>query len=83
MIHHPPNIEHAHLRLGLHGAKNFRKAVAESGAECVLMHMQGTPQTMQDNPNYADVVEDIFAYLRARYPRATIRIDGSSANSRS
>lgn len=36
MIHHPPNLEHAHLRLGLHGAKNFRKAVAEVGAELVL-----------------------------------------------
>ena len=30
------------------------------------MHMQGTPQTMQDNPNYADVVADILGYLKAR-----------------
>lgn len=30
------------------------------------MHMQGTPQTMQDNPFYNDVVEDIFAYLCER-----------------
>ncbi len=30
------------------------------------MHMQGTPQTMQDNPSYNDVVEDIAAYLVAR-----------------
>ena len=30
------------------------------------MHMQGTPQTMQDNPFYEDVVEDIYAYLCQR-----------------
>lgn len=36
MIHHPPNLEHAHPRLGLYGAKHFRRAVAEAGAELVL-----------------------------------------------
>ncbi len=30
------------------------------------MHMQGNPQTMQDNPFYDDVVEEIFAYLCER-----------------
>ncbi len=30
------------------------------------MHMQGTPQTMQDNPFYEDVVEDIYTYLCER-----------------
>lgn len=30
------------------------------------MHMQGTPQTMQDKPVYADVVADILGYLAAR-----------------
>lgn len=37
-----------------------------SGAEIVLMHMQGTPQTMQINPQYTDVVEEIYAYLAER-----------------
>ena len=36
MIHHPPNQEHAHPRLGLHGARNFRRAVATAGAELIL-----------------------------------------------
>lgn len=36
MIHHPPNQEHAHPRLGLYGAKLFREAVSEVGAELVL-----------------------------------------------
>jgi len=30
------------------------------------MHMQGTPQTMQDNPTYHDVVDDIYKYLQRR-----------------
>jgi len=31
-----------------------------------VMHMQGTPQTMQDNPAYSDVVAEIVGYLNAR-----------------
>jgi len=30
------------------------------------MHMQGTPQTMQDNPTYDDLVEEVHDYLRER-----------------
>ena len=36
-------------------------AAARAGVIC--MHMQGTPQTMQDAPRYADVVGEISAYL--------------------
>jgi dihydropteroate synthase len=38
----------------------------ETGAGVCAMHMQGTPQTMQDNPFYNDVVEDIYCYLAER-----------------
>ena len=38
----------------------------ESQAGVCVMHMQGTPQTMQDNPTYDDVVEEVFDYLRDR-----------------
>lgn len=31
-----------------------------------LMHMQGTPRTMQDAPSYQDVVQEVFQYLAAR-----------------
>src|SRR4051812_42882631 len=36
--------------------------------ECgvVLMHMQGTPRTMQENPTYGDVVDDVKAFLAER-----------------
>jgi dihydropteroate synthase len=30
------------------------------------MHMQGTPQTMQDNPTYSDVAREVRDYLRER-----------------
>jgi dihydropteroate synthase len=30
------------------------------------MHMQGTPQTMQDNPHYEDVVAEVLGYLGER-----------------
>jgi len=35
----------------------------QSKAGCVIMHMQGQPQTMQDNPQYTDVVEEVSGFL--------------------
>jgi dihydropteroate synthase len=40
--------------------------VAASGAECCLMHMRGEPRTMQHEPRYADVVDDVKAFLAER-----------------
>ncbi len=40
--------------------------IAKSGAGCVLMHMLGTPQTMQVNPQYKDVVTEVRDFLKAR-----------------
>jgi dihydropteroate synthase len=39
---------------------------AERGCEVVLMHMLGDPRTMQENPVYEDVVDDIKAFLAER-----------------
>ncbi len=47
------------------GAGNMAVA-ADLGCEVVLMHMQGEPRTMQDNPNYADVVGEVAEILVAR-----------------
>jgi dihydropteroate synthase len=44
---------------------------AERGCVVVLMHMQGTPRTMQENPTYADVVDDVKAFLAERMQFAT------------
>lgn len=40
--------------------------VRDHGAGAILMHMQGTPQTMQDRPSYGDVVKEVTAYLDAQ-----------------
>jgi dihydropteroate synthase len=40
--------------------------VAESGAGCVIMHMSGTPRTMQTNPTYEDVVLEVSEFLKWR-----------------
>jgi dihydropteroate synthase len=42
------------------------QVAADTGAGVVLMHMLGDPRTMQDEPVYGNVVEDVAAYLMAR-----------------
>jgi len=39
---------------------------AETGAGLVLMHMLGNPRTMQEDPQYDDVVQEVITYLLAR-----------------
>ena len=46
------------------------KTAVATGLAVVLMHAQGEPKTMQDDPRYADVVLDVFDYLRARIEAA-------------
>ena len=42
------------------------RLVAEAGVPYIIMHMQGVPRTMQDNPQYTDVVEEIKSFLQER-----------------
>ena len=53
------------------GAENIDiiKLVTKYNAKIVIMHMQGTPQTMQDNPNYNDVMEDISLFFQKQIDR--------------
>lgn len=51
---------------GLSGDPEMLDLAVSSAAGVCVMHMQGTPQTMQDDPRYDDVVADISAYLAAR-----------------
>ncbi|MCC6263144.1 MAG: dihydropteroate synthase [Bryobacterales bacterium] len=44
----------------------MREVAARHGASVVIMHMQGTPQTMQLAPRYHDVVHEIAAYLKTQ-----------------
>ena len=47
----------------LRGDPDMVAAVAEAGTEVCLMHMQGEPRTMQDDPRYDDVVAEVKAFL--------------------
>jgi dihydropteroate synthase len=40
--------------------------VADREVDCCLMHMLGTPRTMQDDPRYDDVVSEVKAFLEER-----------------
>ena len=59
------------------------ETVAALKVPVCLMHMQGEPRTMQENPHYADVVHDVRAFLEARIaacvaagiPRERILVD--------
>ncbi|MFC1479007.1 dihydropteroate synthase [Planctomycetota bacterium] len=46
------------------------EAAASSGAGIIIMHMQGEPGTMQDNPRYDNVVEDILSFFEAQADKA-------------
>ncbi len=43
---------------------------AEKRAALIIMHMQGTPRTMQRNPTYTDVVAEVADFFRQQYDRA-------------
>ena len=43
---------------------------AERGAAFIVMHMQGTPRTMQQAPHYDDVVAEVGEFFRQQYTRA-------------
>jgi dihydropteroate synthase len=51
---------------GLRGDPDMPRVVAELGAGVVLMHMQGTPDTMQANPHYEDVVHEVGEFFEER-----------------
>ncbi len=42
---------------------NMLKVIAKHKASAIAMHMKGTPDTMQDNPHYDNVVKEVAAYF--------------------
>ena len=68
---------------GLTGDPVMARVAADTGAGVVIMHMAGTPRTMQKNPCYADVVAEVHAFLARRVdaaeaagiPRTRIALD--------
>jgi dihydropteroate synthase len=69
-----PEVAAAALEAGAHavndvtafGHPDMARVCADADAGAVLMHMKGTPRTMQDNPTYGDVVGEVADYLRLR-----------------
>jgi dihydropteroate synthase len=49
------------------------EVIRDAGAGVVLMHMQGTPQTMQQNPQYKEVVTEVRSFLAERITFAESR----------
>ncbi|OEZ81182.1 dihydropteroate synthase [Janthinobacterium sp. HH104] len=47
------------------------EAVRDSDCALCIMHMQSVPQTMQDQPQYEDVVREVIAFLRERIDTMT------------
>jgi dihydropteroate synthase len=52
------------------GDKDMFALAAKRNAALVLMHMQGEPRTMQKDPQYSDVVQEVADFFRQRYARA-------------
>lgn len=50
---------------------DMASACAEHGVDLVLMHMPGDPRTMQDDPRYDDVVDEVKSFLTERIEFAT------------
>ncbi len=55
---------------GLCRDEQMSSVVARSGAGVVIMHMQGTPMTMQASPHYEDVVAEVGDFFRQAIRRA-------------
>ncbi len=49
---------------GLQGDEDAAGIIARHGAGVILMHMQGTPRTMQEQPQYEDLIGDVRSYLK-------------------
>jgi len=54
----------------LRGDPKMPEVIARAGVPVILMHMQGTPQTMQRAPRYRDVVGEVSAFLAEAIQRA-------------
>lgn len=48
---------------GLHFDPKMGDVIAEAGASVVVMHIKGTPKDMQSNPQYDNVVAEVYEYL--------------------
>jgi dihydropteroate synthase len=57
---------------GGRGDEEMMPLIAETNSAFIIMHMQGTPQTMQITPQYTNVVSEIADFFRQQYARAIV-----------
>jgi dihydropteroate synthase len=55
---------------GGRGDERMLPLIAQTKSALIIMHMQGIPTTMQIQPQYTDVVEEILDFFRQQYARA-------------
>jgi len=55
---------------GLHSCPELADVASRYNASVVLMHTKGSPKTMQENPEYEDLIGEICAYLQEGIDRA-------------
>ena len=55
---------------GGRGDQGMLPLIAETKSAFIIMHMQGTPRTMQNRPQYEDVVSEVAIFFRQQYARA-------------
>lgn len=53
--------------------ENMIKVIKDYNAGIVIMHMKGTPKTMQNEPVYNDVISEIYSFLSDRSRNATLK----------
>lgn len=58
---------------GLQFNEKLAELAASYNAGLIIMHMKGTPQTMQTNPHYDDVVEEVYSFLEKQANLAQIK----------
>ena len=57
---------------GGRGDEKMMPLIAETKSAFIIMHMQGTPHTMQVAPQYANIVSEISDFFRQQYARAIV-----------
>ena len=53
----------------LAGDRRMPAVVARAGVPCILMHMRGRPRTMQQNPEYSDLMSEVVGFLAGALDR--------------
>ena len=73
-----PSVARYALERGFHIVNDIRglesdelcKVIAEFDATAIIMHMKGRPDTMQDDPYYEDVLDEIYTFFQERISKA-------------